>query len=110
MPDMFEPDWYEMQPGVFRQIMSVGEKLMNIRIRFKPGAIVPLHSHFHEQISYVIEGHLQFTIGETQVRVSPGESVHIPSNVTHGCVAEDDVFVIDTFNPPREDYLAQVKL
>ena len=89
--------------------MSLGDRLMNMQVRFKPGAVVPLHAHQNEQISYMAEGHLRFTIGNEELLLGPGESVIIPANVPHSVIAEDEALAIDTFHPPRADLLAQVR-
>jgi quercetin dioxygenase-like cupin family protein len=67
-------------------------------------AVVPLHQHPHEQVSYVISGQLEFTVG-TQVHVmDPGACLMIPGNTPHGCRAITPCKVIDIFTPVREDY------
>jgi len=68
------------------------------------GAILPEHSHLHEQITEVTEGQLEMTIdGITQV-LEPGIITLIPSNIVHGARALTDCKVVDIFNPVREDY------
>lgn len=68
------------------------------------GAVLPLHSHFHEQITQVVEGKLELTIGnETHVYESGALAV-IPPNAVHGGVALTDCKVFDIFCPVREDY------
>ncbi len=69
------------------------------------GSEVPDHTHPNVQVSKIIEGELELTIGsETQV-LSPGKIAVIPSNVSHRAVALTDCRVIDTFYPVREDYM-----
>lgn len=68
------------------------------------GAVVPMHEHPHDQISYVIDGRLEFTSGgETRV-MEPGACLIIPGGTLHGCRAITACRVIDTFTPIREDY------
>ena len=72
------------------------------------GAIVPLHVHENEQLTYILEGTLRFWLGEDGsevVDVSAGEVLHIPSNVPHRAEALDDVLDVDMFAPPRQDWL-----
>ena len=74
-------------------------------VEIEEGAILPVHSHFHEQTSQIIEGKLEMTIGgETKV-LEPGMFTIIPSNVPHSAVALTDCKVTDTFCPVREDYI-----
>ncbi len=73
-------------------------------VEIEKGAILPEHSHFHEQTSQIIEGKLEMTIGgETKVLES-GMFTIIASNVPHSAVALTDCIVTDTFCPVREDY------
>ena len=70
----------------------------------KAGSNLPLHHHLHEQITYILEGQLDMTIGGQLCSLTAGMYYVIPSNVPHGAVAVTDCKVIDVFNPVREDY------
>jgi len=73
-------------------------------VEIEEGAILPEHSHFHEQTTQIIKGKLKMTIGgETKV-LEPGMFTIIPSNVPHSAVALTNCKVTDTFCPVREDY------
>ena len=73
-------------------------------VEIEKGAILPEHSHFHEQTTQIIEGKLEMVIGgETKV-LEPGMFTIIPSNILHSAVALTDCLVTDTFCPIREDY------
>jgi len=68
-------------------------------------AILPTHSHIHEQTSQVLEGKFHLTIdGDTQI-YEPGIIVIIPSNAVHEGKAITDCKLLDVFCPVREDYL-----
>ena len=68
------------------------------------GVIVPVHSHPHEQWTYIVEGQMEFTLnGETQL-LQPGMGAFIASDVPHGAFAVTACKVIDVFTPVREDY------
>ncbi len=73
-------------------------------VEIKAGSNLPKHSHPHEQITFILEGQLDMTIGEEQCALTAGMFYVIPSNVPHGAVAVTDCKVIDVFNPVREDY------
>jgi len=68
------------------------------------GAILPAHSHVHEQITEITEGQLEMTIGGVTQILEPGVITLIPSNVVHGARALTDCKVVDIFSPVREDY------
>ncbi|MFZ1313650.1 MAG: cupin domain-containing protein [Chitinophagaceae bacterium] len=73
-------------------------------VEIKAGNNLPLHHHLHEQITYILEGKLDMTIGGQPCSLTAGMYYVIPSNVPHGAVAVTDCKVIDVFNPVREDY------
>ncbi|MFO7559204.1 MAG: cupin domain-containing protein [Desulfobacterales bacterium] len=65
---------------------------------------LPAHSHPHEQVTHVLEGKFELTIGdETRVLTSDMGAV-IPPNVPHSGRAITECRIIDTFCPVREDY------
>jgi len=73
-------------------------------LEVKAGASLPSHSHFHEQVSHVLEGTFQLTIEGEPIIFGPGTVVVIPSNAVHSGLAITDCKIIDVFNPVREDY------
>jgi quercetin dioxygenase-like cupin family protein len=90
-----------------RKIVS-GEKLMISRIKFKDGFLVPLHHHVHEQVTQVLSGTIRFWFGENREQVMdlhPGDVVVIPSNLPHEALMIGEVEEIDTWAPPRQDWL-----
>ena len=94
----------EMVPGVWRRTLSWGERLMVCHVTLEEGAVVPVHRHPHEQITYIVEGELSMEVeGRTYV-LGEGDSLLFPANVEHGATALKRTLVIDTFSPPREDY------
>ena len=71
-----------------------------------PGAILPEHSHPHEQIANVLEGEFELTVaGESRV-LKPGMVAVIPSQTPHGGKAITACRLLDAFYPVREDYLS----
>lgn len=68
------------------------------------GAIVPTHQHLHAQLSYVVSGQVEFTIGEDTRILATGDCALIPGNMPHSIRAITAARVLDTFTPPRDDY------
>lgn len=95
----------KMMEGVTRKNLAISESVMMCEIFIAKGKEVPLHSHPHEQIGYVISGCMELTIGEDKKLCYPGESYAIPGHVMHRAVGIEDSLVIDIFSPIREDYL-----
>jgi quercetin dioxygenase-like cupin family protein len=70
----------------------------------KKGHSLPEHSHFHEQISCVVEGEFELCLdGEAQI-MNSGKVAVIHANSIHSGKAITDCKIIDIFNPVREDY------
>jgi quercetin dioxygenase-like cupin family protein len=85
--------------------LITGEREMLAQIYLKRGAVVPMHKHESEQLTYVLQGALRFLIGGQEITVREGEVLHIPSWVPHQAEALDDTFEMDIFSPIRHDWL-----
>src|SRR6185295_19285490 len=67
---------------ISRKIVT-GEKEMLSQIYLKRGAVVPMHKHEAEQLTYVLQGSIRFLVGGEDVTVREGEVLLIPSWVEH---------------------------
>ncbi|MBV9612942.1 MAG: cupin domain-containing protein [Acidobacteriaceae bacterium] len=90
---------------LFDRQMVVGDQMMVARVIMKKGCVVPLHSHFNEQVTHIESGALHFTINGQEITVRAGEFLCIPPNVPHTAVALEDTIDIDIFTPPRGDWI-----
>ena len=99
-----------LNPLLTRQFIT-GSQAMLARIDLKRGAVVPRHSHPNEQISWITEGALRFTLGEAgnqrTVEVRAGEVLVIPGNLPHAAEALEDTVDFDLFAPPRQDWITR---
>jgi len=91
--------------GVTRQVLSDDAALMIVRFAFAAGAEGKLHSHPHVQGTFVAAGRFRFTIGNAVHEIGPGDSLMVPSGVTHGCLCREAGVLIDSFSPRRDDFL-----
>jgi quercetin dioxygenase-like cupin family protein len=94
-----------LNPLLDRQF-AAGEKSMLARLILRAGCMVPLHSHENEQITYILEGALKFSLQGKEVIVRAGEILVIPSNVPHSAEALEDTVDLDVFCPPRADWIS----
>ena len=78
--------------------MTIGE------VELAPGITLPLHRHPHEQITYLISGRFEFTVGDETTILEPGMIALIPGGVLHGGKTLTACRVIDLFSPVREEY------
>ncbi len=102
-------DWNQMpaeqlNPTVARRAIHT-QNLTIARLELLKGAVVPEHSHVHEQIATVERGSLLFHIGGKEVVLGAGQSLAIPSNEPHKVTALEDSYVVDVFSPCREDWI-----
>jgi len=98
-----------VSPTLSRQVVT-GRDVMIAKVVLTKGAIVPKHSHVHEQIAYVMQGALRFALGDDgaeEVTISAGGVIVFPSNVPHAAVVLEESVVLDVFSPPREDWIAK---
>jgi quercetin dioxygenase-like cupin family protein len=92
-------------PGV-EILTTAGKNLMLSVVRFEPRSVVAEHSHPHEQMGILLEGRLEFTVGNVTRLLAPGDIWRIPGGVIHSVRAlEEPVLGLDVFHPIREDYL-----
>jgi quercetin dioxygenase-like cupin family protein len=99
----------EAMRGTITRRLITGERMMIAHVYLKKGDEVPRHAHENEQLTYILQGALQFWFGsdgEREMIVRAGEVVVIPSNVPHSALALEDTLDVDVFNPPRQDWLA----
>ena len=91
--------------GVSRRILAHNGSLMQVEVHFTDGAIGPMHNHPHEQLTYVLSGEFEFTIGEEKQIVTAGDTLYKAPHVMHGCICLKPGTLLDTFTPVRDDFL-----
>lgn len=93
-----------LAPGVSAKIAS-GEKLMFSLVTLDPDAVVPEHSHPHEQMGMIVSGEMELTVAGEARRLRGNDLYVIPGGVRHKAVAgPKGATVLDAFSPPREEY------
>lgn len=92
------------EEGLRRQVMSYSHRMMLVRHRMVKGWVGARHSHPHEQMVYVVSGHLVFQHPGGQFEAKAGDSFLVPGGVEHQASALADSEVLDIFTPYREDY------
>lgn len=95
----------EVGQGVERKILASDGKMMTVEVRFKKGSIGTVHSHPHEQISYVVSGSFEFELEGKKEIIRAGDSYYVKPDAMHGVVALEDSVILDVFTPQREDFL-----
>lgn len=95
----------EAVEGAHLQRLAGGERANVQRFVIDPGAVVPEHSHPHEQVGYVIEGELTFTVDGEERVVGEGDSYVLAGDEPHRAEnrGADRAIGLDVFSPPRDD-------
>ena len=101
--DALEP--LELVPGLrFQPVL--GDRLMANFVSFEPHTEAPLHWHEEEQISFVVDGELEFEVAGEKRVLRRGEAVVVPPNVPHAARTYDSSCLeVDVFHPPRRGLL-----
>ncbi len=88
--------------------LVAGDRLLAMFGNAEPNASLPLHSHPHEQITYVLDGTIHFQVGDKEHDLSPGDGLMIPGGVTHGGVrvGPQGCRFLEVFTPLRDEYVA----
>ena len=99
--------FWRPRPGteMISQKVVAGEREMLAQIYLKRGALVPMHSHESEQMTYILQGSLKVVVGGEVTTVREGEVLHVPSWIPHQAEALEDTFELDVFSPVRQDWL-----
>lgn len=98
-------EWEVVGEGVKRKIMGYDDKIMLVNVHFNEGGIGPMHDHYHSQVTYVVSGEFELTIGEETKMMKGGDAFYIPPNVLHGAICKKSGILIDVFSPIREDFM-----
>jgi quercetin dioxygenase-like cupin family protein len=96
-------------PGVTLRAVFA-ESAMTAWITIEPHTTLAVHDHPNEQIGVVLEGAIEITIAGERRLLGPGHAYTVPPNLPHGGVTgAAGCLLLETFAPPRADYLAMAR-
>lgn len=74
---MYEKDmeWEPAGQGATRQIVGYNEDIMMVKVKFEKGGVGTTHTHKHTQVTYVVSGAFEFTIGDEKKVVKAGDAI-----------------------------------
>lgn len=98
-------DWVDAGPGIRRRLLCYSDEVMMVEIAFEQGAVGALHSHPHQQVSYVVSGRFECMIDGETATLEMGGSFIVAPDVEHGVTALTEGSLIDVFTPHREDFI-----
>jgi mannose-6-phosphate isomerase-like protein (cupin superfamily) len=101
--------YFKVREGVNRKLIHLNQ-LMTVIIDFTNGPWPepdPLHSHPHEQTTYVADGEILFICeGEADQKLKAGDMFSVPSNKAHTIqLLSEKARLVDSFYPVREEFL-----
>lgn len=95
----------EAVDGAHLTLLAGGTEANIQQFTIDPGAVVPEHSHPHEQVGYLLEGALTFRVDGKSLLVEAGDSYSIPGGEPHSAENNGDAAAVglDVFSPPRDN-------
>jgi quercetin dioxygenase-like cupin family protein len=104
--------YYNIKDREFKNLMDGvnartfwGENMLLAVVDLDAHAIIPNHSHPHEQGGMVISGEVEFYIEGEHRLLHQGDIYVIPSGADHKVVVgANPAQVLDIFSPVREEY------
>ncbi|MEZ9646372.1 cupin domain-containing protein [uncultured Vibrio sp.] len=95
----------DLGDGISRKVLAHNDNMMAVEVHFEKGAIGAMHNHPHEQLTYVLSGAFEFTIGDETKIVKAGDTMYKEPSIEHGCVCLEAGVLIDNFTPMRKDFV-----
>ena len=90
--------------GIQARVIT-GERTTLALVDLEPNVDLQEHHHANEQLGFVLQGELIFTIGGETRTVTAGDTYNIAADVPHSAVAgPSGCVVVDVFTPVREDW------
>ncbi len=96
----------EICPGIKRQTLVHGATMYQMLATLAAGSRLPEHHHAQEQIVHILEGRMRLIVAGVAHELATGDSFYLASDVPHAVETIEQTRVLDTFSPPRHDYLA----
>jgi unsaturated pyranuronate lyase len=98
--------WIQICPGIKRRTLASGKTMYQMLAILEAGSKMPAHQHSQEQIVHILSGRMKLIVDGTPHDLKAGDSFYLASNIPHGVETIDETHVVDTFSPPRDEYLA----
>jgi quercetin dioxygenase-like cupin family protein len=93
------------EPGLTRRVLAYNDKLFLAEHQMVKGWAGAMHSHPHDQVVYIVGGHLRVNCLGKTFELHTGDTFVVRGGVEHGASAIEDSVVVDVFTPCREDYI-----
>ena len=101
--DLYDIPEVEVAPGFFARFVHT-DNITIAHWRIEEGALLPEHSHPHEQTANIITGEFELNVDGETYHLKPGMVFFVPGNARHSGQALTNCQIIEVFHPVREDY------
>lgn len=101
-----ENPWIEICPGIKRRTQASGRTMYQMMATLEAGSKMSEHRHPQEQIIHILGGRMRLIVNGTPHEMTTGDSYYLAGNIPHGVETIEETCVLDTFSPPRDEYLA----
>jgi len=101
-----ENQWIEICPGIKRRTHAHGRTMYQMVAELAAGSRMPEHHHSQEQIVHILSGRMRLIVEGTPHELATEDVFYLASNIPHGVETIEETRVLDTFSPPRDEYLA----
>lgn len=91
--------------GIEVHVLAASPQLMQCWVAMNAGTELPVHSHPHAQASYVVKGKVRWLVDGQPMDGPAGSSIIFLPGQPHGALVLEDCEVVDSFAPPRDEYL-----
>jgi len=99
---------YTVGEGVSRQFIGYNNEIMMVKVIFDQGAEGFPHSHPHVQVSYIVSGKYEVTVGSETEILEPGDGFYVDPDVLHGLICLEAGEILDAFSPMRDDFYESI--
>lgn len=84
-----------------------GDDVICVMNWLSPGMATNPHRHAFEQVAIIIQGSVDYHVGDEVVHATPGTMIRVPAGVLHYAepVGDEPALNLDVFAPIRPDYL-----
>lgn len=102
-----ENPWIQICPGIRRRTHAHGSTMYQMIAELDAGSRMPEHRHPQEQLVHILSGRMKLIVEGVPHELKTGDAYYLASNIPHGVETLAETRVLDTFSPPRDDYLEQ---
>ena len=99
-PSVGRIDRKELPPGVAQEVVELARSSGMTAFQIHVSEALPAHVHLeHDELVYIVSGHVRMRLGEKVLELAPGAWMHIPAGVVHGVDPYGPTTALSVFTP-----------